>query len=235
MKKLVLLGLVLSANAWAADSSLAITSCTIKNGATYCTLGPNGVIQSTNNNTAPSTTGNQLPQANVADPQKSIEALANVQQNQGQYNSKVPGGNSFIFCMGGRPSKYSPMRPVYDNVCDSGDASKVKAPPVPVLIDPDTGKPVDVNNQINLNPVGVAPPVVKNGVVVSGSGNLNLTASQQEQINLINSNNLLTPEQRQEQLSKILGANYIGGVTPGTAPSVNNVTPGTAASVSVFK
>lgn len=39
---------------------------------------------------------------------------------KGVFNSRVPGGNPFVFCSGGRPSRKNPLRPVYDAVCPAG-------------------------------------------------------------------------------------------------------------------
>lgn len=46
---------------------------------------------------------------------------------KGSYSSSVPGGNPFIFCSGPRPSRKSPLRPIYDKICPDGKTSPEQA------------------------------------------------------------------------------------------------------------
>jgi hypothetical protein len=136
---------------------------------------------------------------------REIERLNKTPLPQGQYNSSVPGGNVFIFCKGGRPSKLNPMRPIYDSTCPAGNGSNIAPPVLPNSIDPQTGKQIQIplqpyngasSTQIKLNPVQETPAVVRDGVVVGGTGNMILTASQQAAINANSSTNVNASQSR---------------------------------------
>lgn len=53
----------------------------------------------------------------------SVAGLLIPKNVQGSYNSRVPGGNPFVFCSGGRPSRRNPLRVVYDQICPAGNKS----------------------------------------------------------------------------------------------------------------
>lgn len=73
--------------------------------------------------------------------QKLLRELNSVPIPQGKYSNKVPGGNVFLFCGGGRPSRTNPLRPVYDDIC-AGNTGTV--PTVPVS--PINTTPIKVTN-----------------------------------------------------------------------------------------
>lgn len=81
--------------------------------------------QSSNSNSSSSGTGNST-----------LDNAMNQAKNQaGDFNSRVP--NPFVFCAAPKPSRGNPLRPVWDQICPSGNAQAAAAPvPVP------TGSPI---------------------------------------------------------------------------------------------
>ena len=151
------------------SSNVNLGECGIKNGVRYCNVVPRGTGVVTHNPTpmAPINTQVELPPE--IDPAKTMEELNKVQPPKGSYNSKVPGGNVFVFCSGNRPSRANPLRPIYDSICPASKgniAPGVPAPPgiptPPTILIPkpseDISKvaPVSVSNgkvRVETNPV----------------------------------------------------------------------------------
>lgn len=139
MKKNLLLMLVsMSTTVFAADlgrTAFVIDSCDGAVGFNNCKMKTEG----SGGATYPSSSGKsqvEIASAGIAAGGAGIAALLAEDKTsallkpknvQGSYNSRVPGGNPFTFCSGGRPSRKNPLRPIYDAICPAGNVSPEQA------------------------------------------------------------------------------------------------------------
>jgi hypothetical protein len=152
MKKIFLSGLALCTISTAlaqsySSSSANLGECVINNNVRYCQVVPVGVV--VNNNPSPITTINtQVELPPEIDAQQTMAELNRQKPPKGQYNSQVPGGNVFIFCSGGRPSRANPLRPIYDSICPSnkGNVAPPINTPLPVRPTEESYSPVGISN-----------------------------------------------------------------------------------------
>lgn len=102
---------------------------------------------------------------------------------KGSYNSSVPGGNPFVFCSGGRPSRKNPLRKIYDMICPDGKVSPEQAAQKNGLTD-------HVNDARSLGgelaKIGTAGMI---GMGISSAAKNTLGASTDSQGNSVNVNN----------------------------------------------
>lgn len=114
MKKLLLgIGLLIgSSSAMAANVAPYIQKCTDPKGS---------IITCTMSNTPGSSFNSSNPGSNLPNMEMPGGGALNfvAPDVNGSYDSRYP-GDIFAFCNGGRPSRKSPKRPIYDSICPKG-------------------------------------------------------------------------------------------------------------------
>lgn len=123
-------------------------SCSVQNNVVVCPVQITRGIQNLGSGSGPSIGNTGSGSASPVDPSQFISQVdTNItgaaKEISGSHSSRV--SNPFIFCMGPRPPKWTPLRAIYDQICKDG---KVQNLP-PDLKDP----LVTGNNTNNVTPV----------------------------------------------------------------------------------
>lgn len=160
------------------NSQAGINKCSVQNGISYCAIESTGrnikqiqPIKVTNTTQIMTETPPQYSNIQVDNTQSgNIQSLnAPLQIPQGKYSDKVPGGNVFLFCGAGRPSKANPLRVVYDSICAGNTGTQgqsqvfsatpqqqpISADQQPIFLTPAT----NVNKRINTKAESYNDPI----------------------------------------------------------------------------